>query len=324
MEIIKSTKSLGTLVIRPVEKQLAKSMIVENHYSHKWNESFGIINFGIFRENSDKCLGVAVFGRMMNSHSFRSISDDLEKNDIVELNRLWVDDCLGHNAESLFIGACFKILRAEYPHIKAVQSFADGRLGCGTIYKATNFKYFGVHKTSFYENKITGEITHNVTMTNANSIGIVRMNRQWCEGNLKLFVVNTYRYIYPLKKISFKLKEKPYPEYSIGKEYITEYRHNIRLVYRALCIAYISEFTDDFEVIKNWILNNQTNEEIQSYIKLALSNKYILQRAERKNLQHKIKELYSLFECLKKCRNVSEIPLEKYNSQCIYKLHKDF
>lgn len=296
MEIIKHTKTLGTLIIKPIEKQIAKEFIVKNHYSHKRNDSFGMINFGIFRDNSDKCLGVAVFGRMMNSHSFKSISDDLEKNEIVELNRLWIDDCLGHNAESLFIGACFKILRSEYPEIKAVQSFADGRLGVGTIYKATNFKYFGVHRTVFYENTVTGEITHNVIMTNSKSIGIIRMNRQWCEGNLKSFEVNTYRYIYPLGKISFKLKEKPYPAYSKGKEYLTEYKHNIRLIYRALCLAYILDFSDDFEVLKNWILNNQSMEEIQSYMNLALQNKYILQRAERNNLQHKIKELCSLFE----------------------------
>lgn len=296
MEVRKCTKSLGTLVIRPIERNLAKSMIVANHYSHKWNDSFGIMNFGIFRENSDKCLGAAVFGRMMNSHSFRSISDDLEINQIVELNRLWVDDCLGHNAESLFIGACFKILRAEYPEIKAVQSFADGRLGCGTIYKATNFRYFGVHKTPFYENIITGEITHNAIMTNAAHAGIIRMNRQWCEGILKPFVVNTYRYIYPLKKISFRLKEKPYPEYSKGKEYLTDYRHNVRYIYRALCLAYILGLSDDFEVLKNWILNNQSAEEIQSYMKLALSNRYILQRTEKNSLQHKMQELYSLFK----------------------------
>ncbi|MDE6501307.1 MAG: hypothetical protein K2L10_04425 [Ruminococcus sp.] len=295
MEITKHTKSLGTLVIRQIEKRLAKSIIVENHYSHKWNDSFGIVNFGIFREDSEKCLGAAVFGRLMNAHSFKSISEDLEKDEIIELNRLWIDDCLGHNAESLFIGACFKILRADYPYIKAVQSFADGRLGCGTIYKATNFKYFGVHRTLFYENTITGEITHNVIMTNSKSIGIVRMNRQWCEGILKPFEVNTYRYIYPFRKITFKLKEKPYPEYSKGKEYLTEYSHNIRLVYRALCLAYIMDFTDDFETLRNWILNNQTPEEIQSYMKLALDNKYILDRAERKGLQYKTNELRLMF-----------------------------
>ncbi len=54
MEIIKRTKSLGTLIIRPIEKELAKSMVIKNHYSHKWNGSFGIMNFGIFRENFNK------------------------------------------------------------------------------------------------------------------------------------------------------------------------------------------------------------------------------------------------------------------------------
>lgn len=235
----------------------------------------------------------------MNSNSFKSISDDLEKNEIIELNRLWIDDCLGHNAESLFIGCCFKILRSEYPQIKAVQSFADGRLGCGTIYKATNFKYFGFHKTLFYENKITGEITHHVPMTDAGGINIVRLNRQWCEGTLKPFLVNTYRYIYPIKKINFKLKEKQYPKYCKGKEYLTEYKHNVRLIYRALCLAYIVDSFDDFEVLKNWILGNQTKAEIQSYMDLALQNKYILERAERNNANHKVEELQSLFYILK-------------------------
>ena len=137
-------------------------------------------------------------------------------------------------------------------------------------------------------------IWHNVIMTNSKSIGIIRMNRQWCESILKPFKVNTYRYIYPLRKISFKLKEKPYPEYSKGKEYQTDYIHNVQYVYRALCLAYILGLSDDFEVLKNWILDNQSQEEIQSYMNLALQNKYILQRAERDNLQHRIKELCSL------------------------------
>lgn len=296
MEITKCTKNLGTLVIRPVEKNLAKAIIIEHHYSHKWNGSFGIMNFGIFKEDSDQCLGVAVFGRMKNSHSFHAILDDLKHMDeIMELNRLWIDDCLGHNAESLFLGACFKILRFDYPEIKVIQSFADGRLGCGTVYKATNFKYFGVSKTLFYENRITGEITHTTVMTNTRHSGIIRMNRQWCEGILKPFEVNTYRYLYPLKKISLKLKEKPYPVYSKGKEYLKNYKHNVRCIYRALCLAYLLGLSDDFEVLKHWILRHQTQEEIQNYMHLALSNPYILQRAERNHLQHKIQELGSLF-----------------------------
>lgn len=296
MELIKHTKALGTLVIRPVEKKLAKEMIIQNHYSHKWNGSFGIMNFGMFRPDSEQCLGTAVFGRMMNSGAFRSVSDDLEKDEIVELNRLWVDDCLGHNAESLFLGACFKIIRSEYPEIKVIQSFADGRLGCGTIYKATNFRYFGVHKTLFFENTITGEVTHNAVMTNANHTGIIHMNRQWCEGILKPFTVSTYRYLYPLKKIRLKLKKQPYPEYSKGKEYLTNYQHNIRYIYRSLCLAYILGFSEDFEILRKWLSEHQTQEEIQNHIALALQNPFILQRAERKQMLYKIQGLHLIFK----------------------------
>jgi hypothetical protein len=62
--IVKETSSLGKLLIKSVSKEEAKRMIVENHYSHKWNEGgFGKYNFGVFRaEEPDMCLGVAVYG----------------------------------------------------------------------------------------------------------------------------------------------------------------------------------------------------------------------------------------------------------------------
>ncbi len=66
MEVRKETKNLGTIIIKPVDKVLAKEMIIKNHYSHKWNDGgFGKYNFGIYREECpDECLGVAVYGYM--------------------------------------------------------------------------------------------------------------------------------------------------------------------------------------------------------------------------------------------------------------------
>ena len=59
--IRKETKNLGNILIKPVEKELAKEMIIKNHYPHKWNDpSFGKYNYGIFKEEKpDECLGVA-------------------------------------------------------------------------------------------------------------------------------------------------------------------------------------------------------------------------------------------------------------------------
>ena len=139
--VLKQTSSLGDLLIKPVEKELARQMVIEHHYSHKWNfGGFGVFNFGIFRaDEPDKCLGVAVYGYMKNPTA-KIFHHPNPKAWICELNRLWIDDCLGKNAETVLIAASIKLIRKMDANVVAIQSFADGRLGCGTIYKAANFK----------------------------------------------------------------------------------------------------------------------------------------------------------------------------------------
>ena len=217
--IVKETSALGTLLIKSVSKEEAKRMIVENHYSHKWNEGgFGKHNFGVFRvEEPDKCLGVAVYGYMKNPGA-KIFKHPNPKAWMCELNRMWIDDTLGHNAESVLIAASIKLLRKSDPNIVAVQSFADGRLGCGTIYKASNFKYYGLHYTKFLRNKRTGEVIHHQIVTNTTSpSAYLRSNIAYLIGDLEILQVKTYRYIYPLcKHFRFITEEKPYPQYDKG------------------------------------------------------------------------------------------------------------
>lgn len=110
--VLKQTSSLGDLLIKPVAKELARQMVIEHHYSHKWNfGGFGVFNFGIFRaDEPDKCLGVAVYGYMknMNANIFHHPNP---KAWMCELNRLWIDDCLGKNAETILIAASIKLIR---------------------------------------------------------------------------------------------------------------------------------------------------------------------------------------------------------------------
>lgn len=214
-EITKISKKLGTLVMKEIDFQTAKDMIVKNHYSKKWNTSFGKVNIGVFKEN--RLLGVAVFGNLMNPNSYKNISD-YGKNSVLELNRLWIDDELGKNAETIVISSSFKIIKADYPNVKFIQSFADGRLGCGTIYKASNFKYFGYEETLFFEDLETGEVFHKIPLENTKRpLGFLSKNAKYLNGKLKPFKVKTYKYIYPLyKKDKVKLKEQPYPEYDKG------------------------------------------------------------------------------------------------------------
>lgn len=219
MEVRKETKNLGTIIIKPVDKVLAKEMIIKNHYSHKWNDGgFGKYNFGIYREECpDECLGVAVYGYMKTPKA-KLFTHPNPEAWMCELNRMWIDDRLGYNAETLLIGSSLRILRKIDPNIVAVQSFADGRVGCGTIYKAANFKYYGYHYTRFTENTRTGEVSHEQTFTNTtNTRGYLRANISYLIGDLKAFDVKTYRYIYPFcKHFKFKTPEHPYPVYEKG------------------------------------------------------------------------------------------------------------
>jgi hypothetical protein len=137
---------------------------------------------------------------------------------MLELNRMWISDELGKNAESMLIANSLKHLKKINPNIVAVQSFADGRLGCGTIYKASNFKYYGSHETIFIKNKRTGEINHKMNITRMDSKSIyLRNNIALLLGDLQAFKVDTYRYIFPLcKHFKTKFKQMPYPEYKKG------------------------------------------------------------------------------------------------------------
>lgn len=219
LEVYKDTSSLGRLLIKPVEKAIAKEMIVKNHYSHKWNDpSFGVYNFGIFHaDEPDRCLGVASYGYMMR-HNARIFTHPNPKAWMCELNRMWIDDELGHNAESILISVSIKLLRRIDPNLVAVQSFADGRLGCGTIYKASNFKYYGFHFTKFLRNVRSGEMVHVQVFTNTKQpYAFLRANVGMLLGDFEIFEVKTYRYIYPLdKRFRFKTPQKPYPAYEKG------------------------------------------------------------------------------------------------------------
>lgn len=217
--VYKDSDTMGRLIFKEVDKQLAKDLILTNHYSHKWASNFGIINVGVFRESEpDKCLGVASFGWMMFPRAYKTIASNIGREEIIELNRLWIDDCLGKNTETMLLSASFKILK-YYKKIRLVQSFADGRLGCGTIYKASNFKYYGKSETGFLRHLKTGEIFFGAMFTKTPSpITMLYLVTEFCKGDMELFHTYSYRYLYKLDKtVDIILKEEPFPEYQKGE-----------------------------------------------------------------------------------------------------------
>jgi hypothetical protein len=220
------------LDVRPITRDDARGIVLPNHYSGTYNSLFGLYNFGVFDE-SDQLCGAAVFGHLMNPASAPSIAD-LPVGSIVELNRLWIDDKFGPNTETAMLSRCFKWLRTR-TNVQLIQSFADGRLGVGTIYKAANFGYYGRSRTRFYRHRETGQTHHAAPMTNGAKLAtMIDLNALWVRGELETFETYTYRYLYPLNRYarrSIKPQPEPYPTWERG-EITGPYRHSLALVAR--------------------------------------------------------------------------------------------
>ena len=284
--LTKNYKNLGTLQYKEVDRNTAKDMIVNNHYSKKWNTSFGTINIGVFKE--DVLLGVAVFGNLMNPASFKSIHPDFVKGNVIELNRLWLDDQLGHNAETAMLSQCFKYIKQFYPEIKAVQSFADGRLGCGTIYKASNFKYYGFTKTDFYRHVDTEEFLHKVNFENTKRPkALFRAWDFYNAGKLELFEVKTYRYIYWLNNKTSKgcaKKELPFPAYDIGMD-AKEISFSLPLMVRVhLMYRIVAEDTFNEEAVFSLIKKSMSRAEYTELLEVQRNNASISWLADKHNV----------------------------------------
>lgn len=214
----------NNLLYKLIDRNEAKKIIINNHYSKKWNDGhFGVINIGIFKiDNPKKCLGVATYGHLNNPKSAFKIAKGIKSVDeVLELNRMWIDDILGKNTESQLISMSFKIIKEVLPKTKIIQTYADGRLGVGTIYKASGFSYYGKTKSWFIRDIRNGEVYHKVNVSNyARPNGV---NKVWdclLTNNYESFEVYTYKYLFFLHRKVKKycnFKEEKFPQYHKGE-----------------------------------------------------------------------------------------------------------
>lgn len=132
------------IYIKEIDSKLANRLIIENHYSGTVPKGVKF-HLGIFIEET--LYGVAQFGFGIRPHETCKFVKDTKPNEYLELNRLWISDKLGKNAESNSISKAMKFVKEKKPELKWIISFADGMMGkVGTIYQATNFIYTGYRK----------------------------------------------------------------------------------------------------------------------------------------------------------------------------------
>lgn len=217
----------------------------------------------------------------MNPQSFKNVAD-LEPGQVVELNRLWIDDRLGKNTETWLMAEAHKRLLRDTP-VRLVQSFADGRLGVGTIYQAANFGYYGYSTTRFHLNTSDGQTYHDTPFSNTSRAGIYLRNAMHARGELETFTVNTYRYLKPLTRAAarrIKLKAKSYPKERKGVIKHPDYIPPVGQVTRGCAVALIDNAPESQDLLPYL----RTLGCITGDIDKALTNPWIVDRANKRGV----------------------------------------
>ncbi len=125
------------IVVKPIGSADARRIIKALHYSGKVVNN-SCVHLGVFLDG--RCGGAMQFGPSLDKRKMIGLVEGTLWNEFVELNRMAFADWLPRNSESRAIGYAMKWLRATYPWLKWVVSFADAtQCGDGTIYRASGF-----------------------------------------------------------------------------------------------------------------------------------------------------------------------------------------
>ena len=202
----------GMFSVSEIDRQKANDCIVKNHYSHKfYNATY--IHLGVFI--GGEFLGVLQYGYAMNPASCGSVVRGTQKDEYLELNRMWLSDKAPRNSESKAISYSLKYIKKRYPKVKWIQSFADERCGgLGIVYQAASFEYYGEHTATFWT--LDGEVFHNSLMTRnpklSKSAAFLQENKDRAESeNLRQF--RYVKFLDQKQKKNILLKKREYPKH---------------------------------------------------------------------------------------------------------------
>lgn len=124
--------------IERIDYKTAMDVVVANHYLHRKAPcSFA---FGLFCKKSKDLIGVIVYGTPSSAPLRTGVCGAEEKDNVIELTRLWVKDCTPKNTESFLIGNTIGKVDKEI-----IVSYAEIQQGhVGVVYQATNWVYTGL------------------------------------------------------------------------------------------------------------------------------------------------------------------------------------
>ena len=170
--------SAKALRVAPISSADARAVIRRYHYSGKVVNN-SQLHFGVFL--GDKIHGALQFGPPMVKREKIGLVAGTQWNAFLELNRMAFGDALPRNSESRAIAVSMRLIRAHYPHIKWVVSFADGaQCGDGTIYRASGFRLIGIKRNDQIWTAPDGQTFSGVALTENTSEKQKEMARTIC------------------------------------------------------------------------------------------------------------------------------------------------
>lgn len=198
--------------VREMDRVQACEIVRANHYS-RTVYSASRVHLGVYAPN---LLGVLQFGPAMNPASMGSVVSETKEDEYCELNRMWLDDSLPRNSESMAVSYALKYLKRKFPRMAWVQSFADERCGrFGVVYQACNFTYCGEHTSIFWE--YDGKVYHNSIMTDGRNNGAAATALKENKDKAIAHKLRQFRYIYFLKRgfcDRLRIKVRSYPKHA--------------------------------------------------------------------------------------------------------------
>jgi hypothetical protein len=178
--------------------------------------------FGVFYRNLKGVKGVCILGKSSGTDKKTKTFPGTKPENIIEMQRLWISDTLGHNAESKTLSLIVAMIKKHYKQIHVIVTYAGGcKNDCGIVYQSSGFMYLGFEKCKDFFLTDKGEYKNiiNVLMF-GKAPKHLKTNQEKAEhvyGKGKLLDTRRYFYFYPIHKgLRRRMDSKtlPYPKNS--------------------------------------------------------------------------------------------------------------
>lgn len=194
---------MNSFVVKIIDNKTAKKYIKANHYMKTCPNS--VVAFGVFYK---KVLsGCLTFGYSTSTkEKINNIIPDIVDGEYIEMQRMHLDDKLGHNSESYVLGEVYRLFK-QNTKVKVLATHAGGcKHDCGIVYQASSWLYFGKSECSDfflteggeYKNIIApmrfGRVPKEVNKSGAQAVG------EYLYGSGSIVNSFRYLYLYPLNK----------------------------------------------------------------------------------------------------------------------------